>query len=44
MHTSEYGPLNQPITAHLVPERYNEINEARDCIGLSIDGYAYWPL
>ena len=24
VHTSEYGPLNQPITAHLVPESYNK--------------------
>lgn len=24
-HTLEYGLLNQPITAHLVPERYNKM-------------------
>ena len=24
VHTSEYGPLNQPITAHLVPKSYNK--------------------
>lgn len=23
VHTLEYGPLNQPITLHVVPERYN---------------------
>ena len=28
VRTSEYGPLNQPITAHVVHERYNKkINE-----------------
>ena len=24
VHTWEYGPLNQPITAQLVPESYNK--------------------
>ena len=25
--TLEYRPLNQPITAHIVPERYNKTGE-----------------